>query len=66
MKKEDIDEQAGKFLELFQEAIKVIPDRRIFLEWVIYSLGVLSTHASDTELEIIECAIWTMKQEIRH
>lgn len=66
MSKGELTEQAKRFEELFNEAIKALPDNKVLYGWVIFSLGVLSVHATDEDLGIIEELMWTMKQDVRH
>ncbi|HEC62390.1 MAG TPA: hypothetical protein ENI27_09110 [bacterium] len=61
-----MSEQAERFLEIFREACKVIPDTQILVDWMVYSLGVLSVHATESEINLIENEIWNQKQRVRH
>jgi len=61
-----VSEQAERFLEIFREACKVIPDTQILVDWMVYSLGVLSVHATESEINLIENEIWNQKQRVRH
>ena len=66
LKKDELTEQTKEFQELFNEAIKALPDKQVLYGWIVYSLGVLSVNAGDDKLKIIEKAIWDMKKEVRH
>ncbi len=61
-----MSEQADRFLEIFREACKVIPDTQILVDWMVYSLGVLSVHATESEINLIEKEVWEQKQRVRH
>ena len=61
-----MSEQAERFLEIFRQACQVIPDTQILVDWMVYSLGVLSCHATESELELVEKEVWNQKQKVRH
>lgn len=61
-----MSEQAEKFLEIFREACHVIPDKQILINWMVYSLGVLSVHATESEINLIEKEVFNQKQNVRH
>ncbi len=61
-----MSEQAERFLEIFREACKVIPDTQILVDWMVYTLGVLSVHATEFEIDLIEKEVWNQKQRVRH
>lgn len=61
-----MSENANRFLEIFRDACHKIPDTQVLVDWMVYSLGVLSVHAKDEELELIEDEIWRAKARVRH
>ena len=61
-----VSEQADRFLEIFREACQVIPDTQVLVDWMVYSLGVLSVHATESEINLIEKEVWNQKQMVRH
>ncbi|KKN30693.1 hypothetical protein LCGC14_0831520 [marine sediment metagenome] len=61
-----VSEQAEKFLEIFREACHSIPDTKILVDWMVFTLGVLSVHATETELNLIEDEAWRSKGRVRH
>ena len=61
-----MNEEAERFLEIFREACRVIPDTQRLVDWMVFSLGVLSVHSTDIELNLIEKEVWNQKQRVRH
>ncbi len=65
-RKPPVSEQSDRFREIFREACQVIPDTKILVNWMVYSLGVLSVHSTESEINLIEDEIWNHKQMVRH
>jgi len=61
-----VSEQADRFLEVFREACQVIPETKILVDWMIFSLGVLSVHATEDEINLIGDEVWKAKGRVRH
>ena len=61
-----MSEQADRFLEVFREACQVIPETKILVDWMIFSLGVLSVHATEDEINLIGDEVWKAKGRVRH
>jgi len=61
-----MSEHSDRFLEIFRDACGKIPDTQRLVDWMVFSLGVLSVHCTEMELDLMEEEIWNQKQRVRH
>ena len=61
-----MNKPGGEFLKIFKKAVKELPDTQVFVNWMIYTLGVMAYRAEEEELWLAEREIYKMKPEVRH
>jgi len=61
-----MSESGERFIKIFRTAVKEIPDKQVLINWMVYTLGVMSVRAKESELFLAEREIYRMKREVRH
>jgi len=61
-----MSENAEKFLGIFRDAVRRLPDQQVLVNWMIYTLGVMSVRSTEHELYLAEKEIYKLKPEVRH